>query len=141
MPSAMFYNDTLIASADESKVTSMLGCPILPNLDCPIAFVGVNGQDASHVEEAVSWYNMDEALQIESIVERLLQRADDDDDYFNVKMSDIGVIAPFREQVKVLRQQLRAKGYSNVNVGTVEVTFMAYGIRHVHLLWYPNSLA
>ncbi|KAG0053626.1 hypothetical protein BGZ83_000767 [Gryganskiella cystojenkinii] len=120
MPSAMFYNDTLVASADETKVTSMLGCPILPNPDCPIAFVGVTGLDSSYLEEAVSWYNMDEALQIESIVERLLTRSNDEEDYFNVKMTDIGVIAPFREQVKVLRQQLRAKGYSSVNVGTVE---------------------
>ncbi|KAI8595413.1 hypothetical protein EDD21DRAFT_391322 [Dissophora ornata] len=120
MPSAMFYNDTLVASADEAKITSMLGCPILPNPECPITFVGVNGVDASHVEEAVSWYNQEEAEKVASLIESLFTHSKEEDDPFKVKMSEIGVIAPFREQVKVLRQLLRSRGYASVNVGTVE---------------------
>ncbi|KAG0368984.1 hypothetical protein BGZ54_000680, partial [Gamsiella multidivaricata] len=120
MPSTMFYNDTLLASADEAKINSMLGCPILPNPDCPIAFVGVHGVDASHIEEAVSWYNEEEAEKVASIIESLFAGSKEEDNPFQVKMSDVGVIAPFREQVKLLRQVLRSRGYAGVNVGTVE---------------------
>ncbi|KAF9118438.1 hypothetical protein BGW39_001171 [Mortierella sp. 14UC] len=120
MPSAMFYNDTLVASADDAMITSMLGSPILPNPECPIAFVGVNGLDASQVDEAVSWYNEAEAEKVASIIESLLAHSKDESDAFLVKTSDIGVIAPFREQVKLLRQMLRSRGYAGVNVGTVE---------------------
>ncbi|KAF9316022.1 hypothetical protein BGZ91_005644, partial [Linnemannia elongata] len=120
MPSAMFYNDTLVASADDATIMSMLGSPILPNPECPIAFVGVNGLDASQVDEAVSWYNEAEAEKVASIIESLLTLSKDEGDTFKVKTSHIGVIAPFREQVKLLRQMLRSRGYAGVNVGTVE---------------------
>ncbi|KAF9921446.1 hypothetical protein FBU30_008502 [Linnemannia zychae] len=119
MPSVMFYNDTLVASAGEDMVTSMLGCPILPNPDCPIAFVGVNGLDASQVDEAVSWYNVAEAEKVASIIESLLALSKDENDPFKIKPADIGVIAPFREQVKLLRQILRSRGHA-INVGAVE---------------------
>ncbi|KAF9082733.1 hypothetical protein BGX23_012125 [Mortierella sp. AD031] len=120
MPSAMFYNDTLVASADEEMINSMLGCPILPNPECPIAFVGVNGLDASQIDEAVSWYNEAEAEKVASVIESLFALSKDEDNVFKVKMTDIGVIAPFREQVKLLRQVLRSRGYAGVNVGAVE---------------------
>lgn len=123
MPSAMFYNNTLIASGEKRVINSMLGSALLPNPDCPIAFVGVNGTDTSHLGEAVSWRNELEAEKVAEIIQRLLRPETDEDDEigFNVKVSDIGVIAPFREQVKHLRQVLRAKGFAGVNVGTVEV--------------------
>ncbi|KAG0329563.1 hypothetical protein BG000_012070 [Podila horticola] len=122
MPSAMFYNNTLIASGEKRVINSMLGSALLPNPDCPIAFVGVNGTDTSHLGEAVSWRNELEADKVAEIIQRLLRPEIDEDDEigFNVKVSDIGVIAPFREQVKHLRQVLRAKGFAGVNVGTVE---------------------
>lgn len=122
MPSAMFYNNTLIASGEKRVINSMLGCQMLPNPDCPIAFVGVNGTDTSHLGEAVSWRNELEADKVAEVIQRLL-RSETDEDHkgFNVKVTDIGVIAPFREQVKHLRQVLRAKGFAGVNVGTVEV--------------------
>ncbi|KAG0248786.1 hypothetical protein BG011_009917, partial [Mortierella polycephala] len=120
MPSVMFYNDTLVASADEDSVTSMLGCPVLPNPNCPIAFVGVKGVDASQMDEAVSWYNEAEAQKVVSMVESLCGPSRDSEDMFQVKISDIGVIAPFREQVKHLRLLLRSKGFAGVKVGTVE---------------------
>ncbi|KAF9945852.1 hypothetical protein BGZ70_003533 [Mortierella alpina] len=120
MPSVMFYNDTLVASAEDSKIMSMLGCPVLPNPECPIAFVGVHGLDASQIDEAVSWYNEAEAEKVVSIIETLCGMSKNEGDVFGVKISDIGVIAPFREQVKLLRQLLRSKGFAGVNVGTVE---------------------
>ncbi|KAF8948574.1 hypothetical protein BGZ47_004088 [Haplosporangium gracile] len=120
MPSAMFYNDTLVASANDATIMSMLGSPILPNPECPIAFVGVNGLDASQVDEAVSWYNEAEAEKVASIIESLLTLSKGENDAFKVRTSDIGVIAPFRDQVKLLRQMLRSRGYAGVNVGTVE---------------------
>ncbi|KAI9236727.1 MAG: hypothetical protein BYD32DRAFT_11800 [Podila humilis] len=122
MPSAMFYNNTLIASGEKRVINSMLGCELLPNPDCPIAFVGVNGIDTSHLGEAVSWRNELEADKVAEVIQRLLRsETGGDDEGLNVKVTDIGVIAPFREQVKHLRQVLRAKGFAGVNVGTVEV--------------------
>ncbi|KAF9116749.1 hypothetical protein BGX27_011063 [Mortierella sp. AM989] len=119
MPSALFYNDTLVASADKAKINSMLGSSVLPNPECPIAFVGVNGMDASNIEEAISWYNAEEAEKVASIIESLLENSNDNDG-FHVEVAEIGVIAPFREQVKLLRQVLRSRGLAGVNVGTVE---------------------
>ncbi|KAF9584788.1 hypothetical protein BGW38_005174 [Lunasporangiospora selenospora] len=123
MPSAMFYNDTLVASAEKSQTDSMLGCPLLPNPNCPIVFVGVKGTDKSQLDEAASWYNVAEAEQVASMIEDLMALSRDgnnDDVKLHVEVKDIGVIAPFREQVKLLRQLLRSKGLAGVNVGTVE---------------------
>lgn len=120
MPSTMFYNDTLVASADTDKINSMLGCPILPNPECPIAFIGVNGVDASQIDEAISWYNNDEVEKVVSMIESLFALSKEQGDPYKVEMSHVGVIAPFKEQVKVLRQMLRSRGFAQVNVGTVE---------------------
>lgn len=38
-----------------------------------------------------------------------------------LKVEEIGVMAPWREQVWKLRERLRADGLSGVDVGTVEV--------------------
>ena len=38
----------------------------------------------------------------------------------NIDMNDIGIVAPFRGQVDLIRKHLRKRKYRNVNVGTVE---------------------
>ncbi|KAF9969704.1 hypothetical protein BGZ73_007807 [Actinomortierella ambigua] len=121
MPSHLFYNDTLVASADTAQTHALLGHDILPNPDCPIVFIGVKGVDRSSLTEAISWRNDEEAEMVLQAIERLLHRAPDDN-YTGPRVSeaDIGVIAPFREQVKAIRQVLRMNKLSSVNVGTVE---------------------
>ncbi|KAG0224345.1 hypothetical protein BGW41_005152 [Actinomortierella wolfii] len=120
MPSHLFYNDTLVASAPKSETHSLLGHDILPNPDCPIVFIGVKGIDRSSLTEAVSWRNDEEAETVLQVILRLLHREDENYTGPRVYEKDIGVIAPFREQVKAIRQVLRMNRLSNVNVGTVE---------------------
>ncbi|KAJ3177221.1 hypothetical protein HK101_010308, partial [Irineochytrium annulatum] len=112
VPSHLSYCDTLVPFADSAMAGSMVGAPVLPNPAVPIAFVGIEGIDMAVGEEG-SWWNPMEAAQVLKIAGEIAAMP-------GVEMSDFGVIAPFREQVKRLRQLFRAKQLGKIDVGTVE---------------------
>jgi hypothetical protein len=147
MPSALFYFDKLLSvgAADrkgengESFWCEKLRCiegrskPVrvapIPNgtsvpavvqfkkqSTWPIHCYCVEGTDKSlNIKSGFpssTWSNEEEARKLVEIVAMLTKQG--------VKSADIGVMAPFRGQVVLIRQYLRAQGLSAVNVGTIE---------------------
>lgn len=84
--------------------------------DWPLHFRGVVGRDTSVTVESgfasSSWANEKEAEAVVDIVVTLSEQG--------VLSQSIGVMAPFRGQVVLIRKLLRAKRLGGVNVGSVE---------------------
>ena len=139
MPSTLFYFDKL-QSAKTNGIGSLwinklrfvesLSKPVtlenvvLPPMfeprrqsSWPVHFRGVAGQDTSVALDSFvgaidSWSNEAEAKVVVEIV-MTLSRA-------GVSTQSIGVMAPFRAQVVLIRKLLREKSFGGVNVGTIE---------------------
>ena len=89
-----------------------------------VLFYGVRGRQAREGSgEAPSFFNAVEAQELVNLVEAWLTRgggsndADGDD---GLKVSDVGVVAPYRSQVIRVRNLLRARNLGAVRVGTVD---------------------
>ncbi|KAJ3067726.1 hypothetical protein HDU98_009060 [Podochytrium sp. JEL0797] len=123
IPSLLSYDNTLIPSAAESLTHSFVGSEFLPNPDIPILFHGIQGEDSRSLTaeglnneteaSSAAWYNAAEAGKIVELVIKLMQEE-------GVKTEDFGVISPFRQQVKLIRELLRNRNLAAVDVGTVE---------------------
>ena len=142
MPSALFYYDKLEAAKEVSQVSSdfaeklriveSISEPVSTNdVDStipeilktkkqstwPIHFLGIIGQDSSVSIESYadsnSWTNIEEANAVVQIVEQLCKVA-------GVSNQSIGVMAPFRGQVVLIRKLLRLRFLGGINVGTIE---------------------
>jgi len=118
-PSAMFYNDILQPYAQNGKI-SWSG---LPNPRLPLKFIGTDALEKS-TDEKASWYNPGQINIVVDIIKSLLvdPRASDP----SLRNSDISVMAPWWKQVWMMRKRLRNEGFSEVNVGTVEVRPWAF---------------
>lgn len=110
VPAALFYNDTLIASASDVNLIKWSG---LPNPRIPILFQGCESEE-SWIDEGASWYNTGEITHIIDII--LSLRAERPE----IQETEIAVITPWKEQVWRIRSQLRALGLRDVDVGHVE---------------------
>ncbi|KAJ3992098.1 P-loop containing nucleoside triphosphate hydrolase protein [Lentinula boryana] len=112
-PSAMFYNDSLEACASNGMI-SWAG---LSNNKFPLMFLGCDAKDES-VDERATWFNMGEIARIVEVITSLMSEA------FKsippLQVDEIGVMAPWREQVWKIREKLRQISLSRVDVGTVE---------------------
>ncbi|KAJ3022945.1 hypothetical protein HKX48_004856 [Thoreauomyces humboldtii] len=121
VPSRLFYDDRLRAVAGRSTTHAVLdsGWDGLPNPECPMMMVDVGGQ-ADAVAEVVEgdgvsgWWNVREAREVSRIIRNLVVERK------VVNRKEVGVMAPFREQVKRIRAKLRQMDLAQVNVGTVE---------------------
>jgi helicase MOV-10 len=123
MPSILFYKDRLITTfkpknkfdvniiriddTDISKPT---------NFEVPFIFHSVEGKDVYSVLDenasVASWYNNEEAVLIVKYIQKLI--------LLEASPNDIGVMATFRNQVRLIRRLLRECGLTMVNVGAVE---------------------
>ena len=83
----------------------------------PIHFRGVIGKDVSVALDSFTgstnaWSNQAEAEAVFDIVSTLSRSG--------VSSQSIGVMAPFRGQVVLIRKMLREKNFGGINVGTIE---------------------
>lgn len=121
VPSAFFYNDTLVPEAkDTNRFESWKGWTGTRGI--PVKFVLNSGLDESH-EEGVSFYNLREAQITVKTVQSILNPKKwelEEDGKVPIVQSEIAVMTPFREQVKRLRKAMRAASLKHVNVGPVE---------------------
>lgn len=126
MPSAFFYNDTLVPEAKEThRLEGWSGWK--GSRGIPIKFIGHDGHDESH-EEGISFYNLREVELAVKTVQSLLSpdswpvRPDGQEGKAEEPLAqgEIAVMSPFREQVKRLRKAFRMASLKHVNVGPVE---------------------
>lgn len=131
MPSRLFYFDKLRSSHPTNyteiewidilrrlEQTTIQACPCEKKQHTwPMHFRGVLGRDTSVVVEGMwgsnNWSNKPEADEVVAILSKLVKE-------YKVSTQDIGVMAPFRAQVVLIRKLLRMKQLDNVNVGMVE---------------------
>ena len=133
-PSAIFYNDTLLPYARNHKIIwSGMPKPFLP-----LKFIGSTSPEDSSDEvimihffismtlneisffKRASWYNYGEIKEVVNVIKSLLTDSEKCEPRLHAK--EIGVMAPWREQVWKLREQLRKESLNAVDVGTVEVS-------------------
>ncbi|KAJ3789054.1 P-loop containing nucleoside triphosphate hydrolase protein [Lentinula aff. detonsa] len=112
-PSAMFYNDSLEACASNGMI-SWAG---LSNNKFPLMFLGCDAKDES-VDERATWFNIGEISRIVEVITSLMSEASKS--IPPLQVDEIGVMAPWREQVWKIREKLRKISLSRVDVGTVE---------------------
>jgi helicase MOV-10 len=123
VPSAFFYNDTLVPEATATdRLESWTGWK--GSRGIPVKLILNAGLDESH-EEGISFYNLHEIQIAVSVVQSLLSPASwpneaDGRARVPINQNEIAVMAPFREQVKRLRKAMRTASLKQVNVGPIE---------------------
>lgn len=113
-PSAIFYNDSLEPCASNGRI-NWSG---LPNPELPLVFIGNEGPEEC-VDERATWFNPSEISRVVETIKSLMFERERCSPPLQV--SEIGVIAPWREQVWRLREKLRQEQLAAVDVGSVEV--------------------
>jgi len=119
VPNQLFYDGELKAVGDEMKTNFLCQWAGLPQKRFPIIFHGVLGKDERE-EKSPSFFNRSEATIVMNYVRNLLEERS-----LGIKPSEIGIISPYKQQVKKLRQCLAAeKGKGDlrkeIRVGSVE---------------------
>jgi len=113
--SKLFYAGNLQAKADKKVTHSLASWEVLPQKDFPCLFYGVVSKDSFNSESG-SLCNKGEADTIAYLIHQLLFMSR----LKNLRIQDIGVIAPFRNQVLLIRKVLRKKQLGAINVGSVD---------------------
>ncbi|KAH8321921.1 hypothetical protein KR067_009822, partial [Drosophila pandora] len=113
----LYYNGELIAQAPESEVNHAANWKLLPNAKFPIIFQATHGQTSRELQTTSS-YNRLEAQVVCWYVKRILN--DGLGKGMKVSQEDIGIVAPYTAQGKLLTQMLNSQGHGSVEVGSVE---------------------
>ena len=115
MPSAMFYNSTLLPEAQQTS--SLTTWTVLPNNRIPILFHPSTGEEL-WIQDTAGWYNPSEIAITTNLITNLVDKKNTPGT--KVHPYEIAVITPFREHVVRMRAALRAMELGKVSVGTVE---------------------
>ena len=132
VPSSLFYADELIPSVSKDRGNAFLGANFLPNKNVPLVIVNVaHGQELRQTN-GTSWYNPAEILQVikyTQLVQKhlgidILQKNNENSEADELKademIEDIGIIAPYRQQIRKLREYMNQLHMKRCRVGTVE---------------------
>ncbi|KAK3339699.1 P-loop containing nucleoside triphosphate hydrolase protein [Lasiosphaeria hispida] len=123
VPSALFYADTLIPSADPAAVHRLAAWPgwANPALRWPVLFHD-NASPDELEREGGGWRNAGEAALACEYARRFVAEA-------GVQQEEVCVMSPFKAQVRVIRKMMRAQGLWGVNVGPAEAfQGLEYGV-------------
>ncbi|KAA0202021.1 hypothetical protein HAZT_HAZT009602, partial [Hyalella azteca] len=116
IPNRCFYENQLKARGDNRITNSMLKWAKLPNPKIPIIFHGVNGREKRKANNP-SFFNVFEMAQVVEYVEQLMHE-------MNIEPKNIGIVTPYREQMKKIREALSSKFgrvTDELRIGTPEV--------------------
>ncbi len=111
--SALFYDNAVKASLPQLLAEKALAFEDLNGSDCPVCFYGVAGQDCSENE---SVWNVAECFKVAELVQRVIGS---EGLKGTIAANDIGIVAPFYRQVRLIREVLRDRGLRDVRVGSV----------------------
>ncbi|XP_039449832.1 putative helicase MOV-10 [Culex pipiens pallens] len=115
-PNRAFYQGELRAKASPEKTHWAAGWDRLPNRSFPLIFHSVVGETMQD-ENSSSMYNEQEAEQVLSYVERIIEHGICGR---MVEQSSIGIISPYASQVRLLRNLLNKRHWSDIEVGSTE---------------------
>ncbi|XP_039484081.1 putative helicase mov-10-B.2 [Drosophila santomea] len=113
----LYYNGELIPQARSVDVNLAANWSVLPNPQFPIIFQATHGV-TKREQHSTSSYNHLEAEVTCWYVNRLIK--DGLKSGKKVRQEDIGIVAPYTAQGKVVTKLLHNQGLSNVEVGSVE---------------------
>ncbi|KAH9917312.1 AAA domain-containing protein [Fomitopsis serialis] len=112
-PSETFYANELQVCGSPSTINSFIGWPHLVNRKFPVVFHSISGQDEREASSP-SYFNIDEATVVKDYIQKLKANT-----AYRISDEDIGIIAPYRAQVRKLRMAL--SGFApDVKVASVE---------------------
>ncbi|MCO5562977.1 hypothetical protein L7F22_016613 [Adiantum nelumboides] len=114
LPSRLFYEGELIASAPQEICNSLCGWEELPNKYFPVLFVGIEGKDERE-GKTPSWFNAQEASKVVELVMKLKECRRN-----RLNDNDIGIISPYNQQVKEIKAALTLKNITGIKTGSVE---------------------
>ena len=124
VPNQLFYKNQLIPSVNVDERSKLYQFELFTNKSIPIQFHCAAGKEDREADSA-SWFNIDEVLHTMNYVKQLLLQ------YKNITINDIGVITPYKKQIKKLKQLAEHYGYNTVPgvhnkkpclmIGTVEL--------------------
>lgn len=116
VPSALFYNNTLLPLASVPETSVLQHSPIwrAPR-KWPVLYVPHTGADDLERDGGAGWYNPSEARTAAQIAYRFVTES-------GVQQSEVAIISPFAAQVRLLRRIMRAPplGMWDVNIGPLE---------------------
>ncbi|KAI9462824.1 P-loop containing nucleoside triphosphate hydrolase protein [Lactarius psammicola] len=113
-PNRYLYKDRIHAYASPNVSHLLLQSGVLPQMGFPIVFHGVKGLEL-RMRDSPSYLNIHEA----SVVRDYCLRLTEDREH-KIYAEEIGVIAPYKAQVRAIRELLRSVGLREVSVGSVE---------------------
>ncbi|KAG9103867.1 hypothetical protein FRC06_007396 [Ceratobasidium sp. 370] len=113
-PNERFYANELEACAPASTTDGLLSWSELGRAGFPIIFENIAGQDLQE-KSSPSWFNPSEVSRVKEYVLMLrdLRRP-------HITTADIGIITPYNQQVRRIRQMLRGSPGDGIKVGSVE---------------------
>jgi helicase MOV-10 len=100
VPSTLFYDSELIASAVKQRSESFIGWRHLPNPNVPLLFHSITFKDERE-ENSPSYFNAGEASVVVDYVKKVLAY-----EKWPVRPKDIGIISPYHKQVQKIRTAL-----------------------------------
>ncbi|XP_021891275.1 probable RNA helicase SDE3 isoform X2 [Carica papaya] len=112
LPSKLFYKGELLACKENASASATYSLDFMPNKEFPVLFFGIQGLDEREGNNP-SWFNRIEASKVVNIVKELMASAD-------LREADIGVIAPYRQQVLKIKRVLESWEMHDIKVGSVE---------------------
>ncbi|KAI0258992.1 P-loop containing nucleoside triphosphate hydrolase protein [Gloeopeniophorella convolvens] len=113
-PNRYLYEDIMRAHATAEISRYLLESNVLPKKGFPIVFHGIKGSE-KRTKHSPSYFNVHEASLVRDYCQQLVS-----DRERKIYEEDIGVIAPYKAQVRTIRDLLKMARLEGITVGSVE---------------------
>ncbi|KAG8756229.1 hypothetical protein FRC12_010636 [Ceratobasidium sp. 428] len=110
-PNRQFYRNELIPCASPNITETLLNWNGLASPRFPIVFKAITGEDMRE-STSPSFFNPHEASLVKECVQSLVP--------YMATTKQIGIVTPYRAQVRKIRQLLRDIGIDDIDIGSVE---------------------